>query len=62
MLQLLREREPPVRTVQAQNAASNAPMLRVNADVGFRAFREMGIYEVSCEGLEQALAGTPPRT
>lgn len=54
-LQLLREFDPPVRTVHTKNALSNAPMIRVNEQLGFRAHRECAVYELPLSALARAL-------
>ncbi len=41
----LRAHEPAVRTIDTWNAASNAPMLRVNLAMGFEVVREWAEYE-----------------
>ena len=45
-LALLRAHEPHVRTVDTWNAASNAPMLRVNLAMGFEVVRDWAEYEL----------------
>jgi GNAT superfamily N-acetyltransferase len=54
-LQFLRDHRPEVRSVQTKNAATNAPMLRVNAKLGFSVHRESGVFEASLETLERTL-------
>jgi GNAT superfamily N-acetyltransferase len=60
-LQLLREHQPAVRTVLTRNAASNAPMLRVNHRLGFKLFRHSGVFQVGRDALAAALDQMPPR-
>jgi GNAT superfamily N-acetyltransferase len=61
-LQLVRERHPAVTEVHTSNAATNAPMLRVNAQLGFRAHRESGVFEVEREELERSLSDQAARS
>jgi GNAT superfamily N-acetyltransferase len=55
MLFELRAAEPELLDVQTWNAAVNEPMLKVNADLGFRPDREWREYEVDVPELLQRL-------
>ncbi|MCG2592264.1 GNAT family N-acetyltransferase [Ramlibacter sp. XY19] len=57
MLALLARELPQVQYVTTQNAESNAPMLRVNAALGFQPYRQVRILQVERDALAQALAG-----
>ena len=46
MLLHLREHHPRVRWVQTGNAASNAPMLKINTELGFRTYRTTSGYQM----------------
>ncbi|HEY8360051.1 MAG TPA: N-acetyltransferase, partial [Ramlibacter sp.] len=49
---LVRARRPQVRTVVTYNARSNAPMLAVNRNLGFRVYREEATWQLRREALE----------
>lgn len=53
---LLRER-PEVKTVRTGNAQSNAPMLKINTELGFRPSVTQSIWQVATHDVEQYLAG-----
>jgi GNAT superfamily N-acetyltransferase len=52
---LLRER-PEVELVRTGNAQSNAPMLKINTELGFRPSMTEIIWQVATEGVEKYLA------
>lgn len=54
MLLALRAAEPQLRDVQTWNAQQNAPMIKVNADLGFQPDREWREYEVDTVDLVRA--------
>lgn len=55
MLFELRSTEPQVTDVQTWNAIENEPMLRVNAELGFRADRQWSEYEADVADLARLL-------
>jgi GNAT superfamily N-acetyltransferase len=55
MLFELRSAEPQVTEVQTWNAIENEPMLRVNAELGFRADRQWSEYEADVADLARLL-------
>jgi GNAT superfamily N-acetyltransferase len=55
MLFELRSAEPQVTEVQTWNAIENEPMLRVNAELGFRADRQWSEYEAEVADLARLL-------
>ena len=56
MLLHLRRLHPEAEWVSTDNAGSNAPMLRINRAMGFRAYRNFTIYQMTRDKLEQRLA------
>lgn len=52
MLLHLRELYPEARWVVTENAHSNAPMLKINRDLGFRPFRTSTSYQMTRQELE----------
>lgn len=65
MLLHVHELYPDVRWVLTGNAASNAPMLAINHQLGFRPYREATVYQMTRDQLEARLAGLgaqPSRT
>jgi len=56
MLDLIVRALPQVTHVDTHNAETNVPMLRVNAALGFKAWRHMGICQVERDALASALA------
>lgn len=61
MLRLVAERHPGVALMATGNADSNAPMLSINARLGFVRHRESGTYQVGPEGLAAWLLSRTPR-
>jgi len=57
MLLLVRERQPGVTTLTTFNAQSNAPMLAINRQLGFRVHREECTYQLRREALGAFLHG-----
>ena len=55
MLLHLRELYPDVRWISTDNAGSNAPMLKINRAMGFKAYREGTAYQITRENLEKRL-------
>ena len=61
MLRLVRERQPGVAMMTTQNAQSNAPMLSINARLGFVRHKQIGTYQIGPDALAGWLASrTPP--
>jgi len=56
---VLRER-PEVRIIRTGNAHSNAPMLRINEQLGFKPYRSSFTWQVSVERAAEYLASRPP--
>lgn len=61
MLRLVRERRPGVTLMTTNNAASNAPMLSINARLGFVRHKEVGTYQVGPAALQAWLVSRTPR-
>ena len=55
MLMLVRERRPEVTTFTTYNARSNAPMLSINQQLGFRLHREECTYQLGRDTLSAFL-------
>ena len=61
MLHLVRERLPEVTLMTTYNAQSNAPMLSINAQLGFVRHKQVGTYQIGPDALAAWLATrTPP--
>ena len=56
MWQRLRAAEPEVTALQTGNAASNAHMLAINIEMGFKPTHLMGCWQADLEVLETALS------
>jgi mycothiol synthase len=56
MLLHLRPLHPEAEWVSTDNAGSNAPMLKINRDMGFRPYRNFTIYQMTRANLERRLA------
>ena len=54
MLIHLRDNYPRVRWIYTGNAASNASMLKINTDLGFRAYRTTSNYQMPMGDFEAA--------
>ena len=52
---ILRER-PQVEVIRTNNADSNAPMLRINTELGFRAYMARTIWQVETDRVRRYLA------
>ena len=60
-LRLVRERQPGVAMMTTYNAQSNAPMLSINARLGFVRHKQVGTYQIGPDALAGWLATrTPP--
>ncbi len=59
MLRILRDR-PEARHVRAGNADTNAPMLKINEEMGFRIFSAHITWQVSLEQVEAYLDRRTP--
>ncbi len=55
MLIHLRDNYPRVRWIYTGNAASNAPMLKINTDLGFRTYRTTSNYQMPMAEFEAAV-------
>ena len=55
MWQRLRATEPEVTTLQTGNAASNAHMLAINTEMGFKPTHLMGCWQADLDTLDRAL-------
>ncbi len=55
----LRRTEPEVTMLRTGNAASNAGMLAINTEMGFKPSHRMGVWQAPRERLEAALATAP---
>ena len=60
MWQRLRATEPAVTTLQTGNAASNAHMLAINNEMGFKPTHLMGCWQADREVLEAAISRRRP--
>ncbi len=61
MLRLVREQQPGVALMTTYNAQSNAPMLSINARLGFVQHKQVGTYQIGPDALARWLASrTPP--
>jgi hypothetical protein len=56
MLLHLRELYPHAEWVSTENAGSNAPMLKINRAMGFKAYREGTVYQIKRDDLARRLA------
>ena len=56
MLLHLRELYPGVEWVATDNAGSNAPMLKINRAMGFKAYRQGTAYQITRDALAERLA------
>jgi mycothiol synthase len=56
MLTHVREHHPSVRWVMTGNASSNAPMLKINTELGFRPYRSTSAYQMSMADFAAAVA------
>jgi GNAT superfamily N-acetyltransferase len=52
MLRLIRDCQPEAATMITHNAEKNAPMLAINARVGFKIYRRFVDYQISREALD----------
>ena len=52
---VLRER-PEVKRIRTGNAASNAPMLKINHEIGFTLYRTASVWQIELEKVKQYLA------
>ena len=52
---VLRER-PSVRVIRTGNADTNAPMLKINYEMGFKPYKAFYVWEVETEQVARALA------
>ncbi|MCJ2531966.1 MAG: GNAT family N-acetyltransferase [Candidatus Thermoplasmatota archaeon] len=59
MLQRVREDMPQVKVVCTGNAFSNAPMLSINARLGFKLYRESIVPQIRTKDLEAYLGRNP---
>ena len=55
MLRLIRDRHPDVRTITTSNANVNAPMLSINARLGFVEHRRTATYQIGRDALSDVL-------
>lgn len=56
MLLHLRKRYPDAQWVSTDNAGSNAPMLKINRAMGFKAYRQGTAYQITRDALEKRLS------
>jgi GNAT superfamily N-acetyltransferase len=56
MLLHLRELYPHAEWVSTENAGSNAPMLKINRAMGFKAYRQGTVYQIKRDDLARRLA------
>ena len=56
MLLHIRENHPRVRWILTSNAGSNAPMLKINTELGFRVYRTTSGYQMPMADFESAVA------
>jgi len=61
MLRLVRDRQPGVTMMRTCNAVVNAPMLSINARLGFVRHKEVGTYQVGPAALQAWLVSRTPR-
>jgi len=61
MLRLAREQQPGVAMMSNYNAVSNAPMLSINARLGFVRHKEIGTYQIRRGTLAEWLETHPSR-
>lgn len=61
MLRLVRDRQPGVTMMSTYNAVVNAPMLSINARLGFVRHKEVGTYQVGPAALQAWLVSRMPR-
>ena len=57
MLERVLIERPEVQFIRTGNASSNAPMLKINHELGFRPYCEQGVWQLSLERAEAYLNG-----
>jgi hypothetical protein len=56
MQKILRD-HPEVEIIRTRNANSNAPMLKINVEMGFKPYIASAIWQVETDKIEKYLAG-----
>jgi GNAT superfamily N-acetyltransferase len=59
MMRLIRDRHPDIRFITTSNANLNAPMLAINAQLGFAEHRRTAIYQIGFSAITEYLARRP---
>ena len=59
MLAKVARERPLVRWVRTDNATTNAPMLKINEELGFRPYRGESVWQVDLEQVRAYLAQAP---
>jgi mycothiol synthase len=55
MMQKILQERPQVQFVRTRNANSNAPMLRINNEMGFKPYHSFTAWQVPVEQVEKYL-------
>ena len=59
MMRLIRDHHPDIRFITTSNANLNAPMLAINAQLGFTEHRRTAFYQIDCSTIADYLASRP---
>ena len=62
MLREVRQEWPELRYVRTGNADSNAAMLKINYELGFKPYRSQTIWQVGLAQVQAYLAGDAGRS
>ena len=56
MIDKIRRDRPQVRRIRTDNAGSNAPMLKINRELGFKLYKSSTVWQVELDKVEEFLA------
>jgi hypothetical protein len=59
MMRLIRDHHPDIQFITTSNANLNAPMLAINAELGFSEHRRTDFYQIDGSAIADYLAGRP---